>query len=81
MLILFEVPFNRLKSSDKTIIYKGPKLYNTVANEFNKNLTEKEPLFQNKFINTSNSTITRYLLNAQNLGDEEWCVTNFVTTQ
>ena len=78
--VFFEVPFNRLKSTDKTIAHKGPKLYNTIANEFNKKLTTKDPLFQNKFINPYKSTITRYLLSAQNLGDEEWCATNFLTT-
>ena len=79
--VMFEVPFMRLKSSDKMISYKGPKLYNTVANEINKNLTDKEPVFQNKFLNPYKSTITRYLIKAQNLGNDEWTDTNFVSAQ
>ena len=33
----FNVPYFRLKSSDKTILYKGPTLYNDFVNKLNKN--------------------------------------------
>ena len=75
----FEVPYSRLKSSDKLIAYKGPKIYNYIANEINKSILRDEQPVQNKFMNSFKATITRYLLKIQKLGDENWTEDNFVT--
>ena len=75
----FEIPYNRLKSSDKSIKYQGPKLYNYMANKINKDLPRDVPLLQNKFMNVYKAAITRYLIKIQNTGDETWTVENFIS--
>ena len=75
----FEIPYNRLKSSDNSVTYKGSRLYNFIANQINKNLPKGEPLLQNKFTNPYKATVTRYLINIQKLGNETWSNENFVS--
>ena len=77
--LFFTVPYNRLKSTDRTITYYGPKLYNQTANILNKTLPPKEPQLQNKFMNPYKATITRYISEIQNIGDETWTDKNFVS--
>ena len=71
-LLLFEIPYTRLKSSDRLISSKGPKLYNHIAVIINKSLPYDEPRLENKFMNPYKSTITRHLNNIQKLGDTCW---------
>ena len=75
--LIFEVPYSRLKSSDNLITYKGPKMYNTIADKFNKNLLSDELPLQRKFSNSFKSSITNYLLKIQGIGDETWNIENF----
>ena len=39
--VFFEIPYNRLKSSHKSIAFQAPKLYNYTANIINKKLTSR----------------------------------------
>ena len=72
----FDIPYNRLKSSDKSIRYQGPKLYNHIVNIVNRDLSL---LLQNKFMNQYKAAITRYLIKIQKLGDETWTTGNFIS--
>ena len=84
--MIFEVPFNRLRSADKSLPYIGPKFYNDFANLVNtKYLKDKadgvakqQPLFQNKFYNPFKNCAKTFLLATQNLGDPNtWDPLNF----
>ena len=79
--LVFEIPYSRLKSSDKLISHKGPKLYNEVANRFNKNISSGELPLQRKFLNPFKTTITHHLLEIQGQGDETWGNENFALFQ
>ena len=77
-LIIFEKPFNRLKTSDNTICFRGPVLYNHFTNEMNENIPENFPRLQNRFLNLFKSSITRDIVHLQKLGDEnQWSTQNF----
>ena len=75
--IFFEVQYSRLKSSDNLIAHKGPKIYNNIVNEYNKNLCKNELPLQRKFLNSYKASITNHILMAQNQGDETWNDENF----
>ena len=74
----FQVPYFRLKSTDKTLSYKGPSLYNNIVNKLNKNLPSNVPRIQNKFMNPFKSVITKHFLQIQGEGDETWNDQNFL---
>ena len=74
----FQVPYFRLKSTDKTLSYKGPSLYNNLVNKLNKNLPSDVPRIQNKFMNPFKSVLTKHLLQLQGEGDETWNDQNFI---
>ena len=69
----FEVPFNRLKSVDNAISFKGPKFYNMTVNQINTqilaNTTYKQPLMQNKFHDPFKKSLKLHLLKVQSEGD------------
>lgn len=77
----FEIPNNRLKIVDNAIAHKGPKLYNFIVNTINKEITEqtayKQPLMQNKFLNTYKKYLKSFLLEIQSEGGTSWDVSNF----
>ena len=74
----FQVPYFRLKSSDKTISYRGPQLYNNFVNKLNKYLPREVPRLQNKFMNPFKTVITKHLLQIQSEGDKTWNNENFI---
>ena len=76
--VYFEIPYYRLKSSDKTLTYKGPILYNNIVNKLNNILTRDVPQMQNKFTNPFKSVVTSHLLKVQSEGDETWSDQNFI---
>ena len=73
-----EEPYFRLKSSDNTILYKSPTLYNDFVNKLNKNLPRGVPRLQNKFMNPFKSVITKHILQIQSEGVETWNDANFI---
>ena len=78
--IYFETPYLRLKSLDKTVRVKGPKLYNSVVNHLNKQhimCDIKELRLERKFLVPFKKVITRYLQSIQMAGGEEWDGSNF----
>ena len=78
--VFFQTPFSRLKSQDKTLEYRGPKLYNSVINIINKKnfCTAKHFHAENFYIKRFKNEISNYLLSKQNFGDDEWVDENFV---
>ena len=76
----FSTPYNRLRKTDNSIIYKGPRLYNRIVHEINNTLPDKVPRLQNKFMDPFKSYITKYLLNVQkaNTTDVTWQIDDFV---
>ena len=79
-LEVFEIPLFRLRQTDNTLPYKGPKLYNTIVNKINSTLPHDVSQVQNKFLNSFKSTVTKYLLQLEKEGDDlNWEPTkNFV---
>ena len=78
----FEVPYSRLKSLDKTLRLKGPKVYNSVVNSINKELLTANCdsniiHVESKFLNPFKKAITHILAHKQNAGDKEWDKANF----
>ena len=76
--VYFELPYFRLKSTDKTISYTGSKLYNDFVNMINNYLPSDAPRLQNKFMNPFKSLMTKHLLQIQNGGNESWNDQNFI---
>ena len=76
--VYFDVPFFRLKSTDKTLSYRGTLIYNKFVNSVNKFLPSGVPRLQNKFTNPFKSTITKHLLQIQTQGNETWSDLNFI---
>ena len=70
---------SRLKSQDKTLEYRGPRLYNEVINIINRNnLRAIYNLRVEKFyITRFKKEISRYLILKQSAGGEEWLDENF----
>ena len=79
-LEIFEIPNFRLRQTDNTLFFKGPKCYNTIVNKINSSLPHDVPRLQNKFLNSFKATVTKYLLQLQKEGDDlNWEPTkNFV---
>ena len=61
----FEIPYNRLKSTDKSLNYIGPKLYNSTVNAVNRTKIASSTNLQEKFTNSFKATVNRYLLEVQ----------------
>ena len=76
--VYFDIPFYRLKSSDKTLTQKGPIIYNNFVNKLNKFLPRDVPRMQNKFTNPFKSVITSHLLKIQSEGAMTWSDQNFI---
>ena len=76
----FSVPYNRLKSTDKSLNYIGPKLYNQVVNAVNKDTKYMATSLQEKFTNSFKSTVNKYLLDmqAREQSDQNWNKVNFI---
>lgn len=66
----FAVPSSRLVALDSTMYIRGPKLYNYVLAELNKNQTSSRP--ENKFLNPFKALVTKYLVGEQGKGGIEW---------
>ena len=66
---------SRLTALDKTLPFKGPKLYNHIVNMINKGHTSEK--LERKFLNPFKSFISRYLNDVQRTGDVEWDSQNF----
>lgn len=77
-LEIFETIFFRLKQTDKSLLYRGPRLYNTTVNEINNGLPFDVPRLQNKFLNSYKAAVTKYLLTLQGEGDVTWNAQNFI---
>ena len=78
--LYFEIPYLRLKSLDKTVRVKGPKLYNFVVNHLNEqNIASdsRELHLERKFLKPFKNLITCYLQSIQSAGGEEWDISNF----
>ena len=69
-LEIFEIPNFRLRQTDNTLFFKGPKCYNTIVNKINSSLPHDVPRLQNKFLNSFKATVTKYLLQLQKEGDD-----------
>ena len=76
----FAVPYNRLKSTDKSLNYIGPKLYNQTVNAVNKDTKYMATNLQDKFTNSFKSTVNKYLLEiqAREQSEQNWTKVNFV---
>ena len=75
----FALPFNRLKNSDKSFNYAGPKIFNETVNTVNKDTKYVTTSLQDKFTNPFKSSVTRYLLDlqAREQTDPNWNKINF----
>ena len=72
----FKIPGSRLKALDKTLYFKGPRLYNNIVNSLNR---EHVPVLntQNMFLNPFKNRIAKYFKSAQNDDNIEWVDQNF----
>ena len=71
----------KLRQSDKSISYIGPKLYNKTASIINKDIKYVTTcLLEDKFLNSFKSTVNKYLLTAQaqEPKNKDWNNSNFV---
>ena len=75
----FEIPYNRLKSTDESINYVGPKMYNLTVNAVNRSLKDSVTQLQEKFTNSFKATVNRYLLEVQARDQTSlnWSKTNY----
>ena len=73
-------PYNRLRKTDYSIVFKGPKLYNKIVHVINNSLPHNVPQLQNKFMDPFKANITKYLLSVQKLGtkDVTWQTENCI---
>ena len=71
----FNIPRSRLVALDKTLPYKGPRLYNHVVNSLIKNETSKKP--ESVFLNPFKKMVSSYLNSIQANGGIEWETGNF----
>ena len=74
----FNVPYFRLKSTDKTLSYKGPIIYNDFINKLNKKLPRDVTSLQNKFMNPFKTVVSKHLLQIQSEGGMTWEDQNFI---
>ena len=71
----FGIPKSRLFALDKTLPFKGPKLYNAVINTLIRNQTSKNP--EKKFLSPFKKMVSCYLNAVQGMGSVEWDTGNF----
>ena len=79
----FSIPKTRLKLHDKTIFIQGPRLFNIICTEYNKNILEctKEISLQKKITKPFKNCCKGYILDLQSTGNTtEWCNENFPLT-
>lgn len=74
-LNFFNVPKSRLTALEKTLPFKGTRLYNYVLNELIKNDTCSTP--DSLFVNPFKRLTSSFLINAQSTGNEDWDLKNF----
>ena len=76
---VFEIPYNRLHSSDKTFTYFGPIVYNKTFIDFNTNKPNDAKKLQSKFFKPFKSAVTKHLLGLQALEPDvkSWKDVNF----
>ena len=72
----FNIPGSRLKALDKTLCVKGPRLYNKVVNELNKEHTSSLNV-ERMFLDPFKNRITCYLKSSQDDGNIDWAEQNF----
>ena len=70
---VFKIPYNRLHTSDKTLTYIGPLLYNMTVNNFNANKPDDAKKLQSKFLKPFKSAVTKDLLGVQALEPDAKC--------
>ncbi len=80
---VFEIPYNRLHTTDKTLMYIGPVLYNKTVIDFNNNKPEGAKNLQSKFPKPFKSAVTKHLLGVQKLEPnvKSWKDVNFAMNQ
>ena len=72
--VYFQAPYSRLKSQDRILEFKGPRLYNEVINNIkNECSTSAESFYMYRF----KKVISRYLLTKQSSGGDDWLDENF----
>ena len=71
----FNIPGSRLKALDKTLSIKGPRLYNKVVNELNKEQTSS--YVKRMFLNSFKNRVACYLKSSQEDGNIDWAEQNF----
>ena len=78
--VYFSVPYSRLKSLDKTIEFKGPRLYNEVVHAINedRNTCNNKLECERFFIARFKTHVTQYLLAKQSTGGVDWTEGNFL---
>jgi len=70
----FEIGRSRLVALDRTLPFKGPKMYNNYTNKINKENTLR---LECKLLDPFKNIVSHYLLNLQKAGEEEWEPQNF----
>ena len=75
----FALPYNRLRNTDKSLNYVGPKLYNETVNAVNKETKYITTSLQENFTNSFKWTVNKYLLDmqAREQADPSWNKINF----
>ena len=73
--IFFNIPKSRLQALEKTLPFKGPRLYNHFLNKVIKLDNYTKP--QNLFLNPFKRLITSELALEQSKGDCNWANANF----
>lgn len=66
----FATKFSRLTASDKTLPFKGVKLYNQVVNKIN--IIHTSVKLERKFPNSFKGSVSKYLIDEQGSGGVEW---------
>ena len=75
----FEIPRSRLVALDKTLAFRGPMYYNATINNINTDTlaNSNATRLDCKNVNCFKFAISRYLLEIQGAGDENWVAGNF----
>ena len=79
--VYFRPPFNRLKSLDKTLAFKGPMIYNQVVNAINNDrysCNNTKFGLEGFFIARFKTHVSQYLLTKQSTGGVSWTDENCI---
>ena len=77
--VYFRVPYSRLKSLDKTLEFKGPRIYNEVVNAINEDKSGCTKFGCERFFVARFKThVSQYLLAKQSDGGVDWTEDNFL---